>query len=551
MAVSGDALGSGGASERHDPGPAGRLAEAISRPTPVVAAVAATGAAAIWMAVLAAEVKRTGLAHSLVSRPDRILGWDGAAFWAPLTLATAVAALLVVVAALGSRAAVRGRATWAALVALLAVAALGQLAVQLFTPDANMYETSPLRGLGAWALVLAAPAAAAVAGIGLLRAGSTVVGWASLAVGLLLVWVAVDVAGWGAVAGAVQPQVEASIGVEIVLAGWLVGLSGVLVALRGRPSVTGIGSWRGRIALGGVGAFASVIVGVQMVVSLLSYSYLGPVVMTQLAGATRDETIVVDGITRSYRIHMPPRGWTEGAGLMIALSGVFGDGFQAELTTGLDAEADRLHWIAVYPDSVLDGWMAYGNDDSWGHHPGADDIPFLRALIDQEISRDYVDPGRIFVTGMSRGGMMTHRVGCELADKVAAIAPVSGNMATTSGSAFDVPCHPSRPVSVLAIHGTADGVIPFSGGHVDIDYAPFNEVMAKWRTIDGCSGDGIRTIEGSSTTTAWSCSGGTIVAQRVVEGGWHQWPGSPGAHGPDAFDAARVIADFFVAHSRD
>jgi polyhydroxybutyrate depolymerase len=528
----------------------GGIAAAIFRPPAGAAAAAGIGAAVIWMAVLAAEVKRTGLAHSLVSRPDRILGWDGAAFWAPLTLATAAAACLVGVAALGSRAAVRGRATWILLVVLMIVAALGELAVQLFTPDANMYESSPLRGLGAWTLVLAAPGAAAVAGIGLVRAGSTVAGWASLAMTALIVWVALDVAFWGAVAGAVQPQTEASIGVEIVFAAWLIGLSVVLVALRGRPSVTAIRTWRGRLALGGVGAFATATLGAQMVIALLSYSYLGPLVMTQLSGRTQAETISVEGITRSYRIHAPAAP-AEKPGLVIALSGVFGDGFQAELTTGFDVEADRLGWIVVYPDSVLDGWMAYGNDDTWGHHPGADDIPFFRALIAREIERDNVDPGRVFVTGMSRGGMMTHRAGCELADVVAAIAPVSGNMATTSGSAADVPCRPARPVSVLAIHGTADGVIPFAGGRVDIDYAPFEDVMAKWRSVDDCGGDGLRATDGSSTTTAWSCAGGTVVAQRVVEGGWHQWPGSPGAHGPDGFDAARVIADFFVAHSRD
>jgi polyhydroxybutyrate depolymerase len=530
-------------------GPGG-IASVAVRPPAAVAAAAGTGAAAIWMVVLAAEIKRTGLAHSLVSRPDRILGWDGAAFWAPLTLATAAAALLVGVAALGSRAAVRGRATWILLVALMIVAALGELTVQLFTPDANMYESSPLRGLGAWALVLAAPGATAVAGIGLVRAGSTIVGWVSLAMTALIVWVALDVAFWGAVAGAIQPQAEATIGVEVVFATWLVGLSLILLALRGRPSVTGVASWRGRLVLGGVGAFATATLGVQMVIALLSYSYLGPIVMTQLSGRTRAETISVEGVTRSYRIHTPAAPADE-PGLVIALSGVFGDGFQAELTTGFDAEADRLGWIVVYPDSVLDGWMAYGNDDTWGHHPGADDIPFFRALIAREIGRDNVDPGRVFVTGMSRGGMMTHRAGCELADVVAAIAPVSGNMATASGSAGDVPCHPARPVSVLAIHGTADGVIPFAGGHVDIDYAPFEDVMAKWRSVDACGGDGAQSIDGPSTTTAWTCAGGTVVAQRVVEGGWHQWPGSPGAHGPDAFDAARVIADFFVAHSRD
>jgi polyhydroxybutyrate depolymerase len=502
------------------------------------------------MGVLGAEVARAHLAHSLISRPDRVLGWAGAALSIPLILATAAAAVLVVVAALGCRPAIRGRAIWAATTVFLAAAGAAELAVQLFTPDAQMYETSPLRGLGAWILILAAPAAAALAGIGLLRAGSTVAGWASVATSLAMVWIALDVAGMAAVAGAVQPETEASIGVEVILACWLVGLSIVLVALRGRDTVTGIGSLAGKLALGGVGSATAAIFGVQMIIALLSYSYLGPIIVTQLSGRTQAATIDVDGITRSYRIHRPAL-TAEHPGLVIALAGVFGDGFQAELTTGFDEQADRLGWIAIYPDSVLDGWMAYGNGPTWGNHPGADDVPFFSALIDREIAQDGVDPGRVFVTGMSRGGMMSHRAGCELADRVAAVAPVSGNMATAAGSAADVACNPSRPISVLAIHGTSDGVIPFAGGHVDINYAPFAEVMAKWRSVDGCAGGSTETKDGLSTTTSWSCAGGTTVSMRVVQGGWHTWPGSPGASGPDAFDGARVIADFFVAHARD
>ncbi len=523
---------------------------ALPLPSPAVAAVAGLAAALIWIAVLAGEVARTGLAGSLKSRPDRLLGWDGAAGWLPLTLASVLAAVLVMVAAIGARPAFRGRIAWLATVVLLCAAAAGEVAIQLFTPDANMYETSPLRGLGAWLLVLAAPGAALVAGIGLVRAGSTVAGWASVATSLLMVWVALDVAAMGAVSGAVQPQTEASIAVEVALAAWLIGMSIFLVALRGRASVTGVASRRGKVALGGIGAITVVIFAAQLVAAGVSYSYLGPTVLAHIGGSTQAATIDVEGVTRSYDIHRAPT-LDSRPGLVISLSGVFGDGFQAEFTTGFDDEVDRLGWIAIYPDSVLDGWMAYGHDDTWGNHPGADDVPFFRALIDREIARDGVDPGRVFVTGMSRGGMMTHRAGCELADRVAAIAPVSGNMATSSGSAADVPCKPVRPVSILAMHGTADGVIPLAGGRVDINFSPFSEVMAKWRAVDGCGGDGRTVVDGASTTTSWSCASGTTVAMRLIGGGGHVWPGAWGNTGPDGFDAARVIADFFVAHARD
>jgi polyhydroxybutyrate depolymerase len=225
-----------------------------------------------------------------------------------------------------------------------------------------------------------------------------------------------------------------------------------------------------------------------------------------------------------------------------------------ESDSGFDRQADRLGWVAVYPDGVADGWDTFGSTAKWGKHPGADDVAFVSALIDRLEASDGVDPGRVYVTGLSRGGMMSYRLGCALSDRIAALAPVSGNMATVSGSA-DVPCSIARPVSVLAIHGTADGVIPLDGGKVDITFSPMADVIAKWRTLDGCADRSTSGVDGPSTTTTWDCAKGSTVSTRIVTGGWHTWPRVSGAlasvgGSPDSFDASRLIADFFVAHPR-
>lgn len=521
------------------------------RPSSRVAALAGIGGVLLWGFVLAAEMLRAHLSRSLLSRPDRLLGWGGAPFAVALTLMLAVAVVLIVILALGSRAAIRGRLAWAGLVGLMGMAAVANLAIQLFPTDPPMYETSPVRGAAALVFDLVLPAAAFLAGAGLVRSGSTVAGWCSVAAGIVMVWVEVDATAVGAMAGAVQPQTEGAIAGEIVAMAWIGGLSLLLLALRGEDRVTAVRSRRGRLALGGLGAGLAVLIAIQMVATLVGFGVMGPVVTAQLAGRTEVSTVSVDSVARSYRVYRPASVASK-PGLVIVLSGVYGSGFQAEVTTGFDAQADRLGWIAAYPDSVLDGWDAFGSTSDWGLHPGADDVKFISALIDKVVVGDGVDPGRVFVTGMSRGGMMTHRIGCELASKVAAVAPVSGNMATATGSAAEVPCNPVRPVSVLAIHGTADGVIPIAGGHVDITFSPLADVMARWRTADGCGDAASIATDGPSTTTSWQCPGGTTVAMRVVQGGWHIWPGTPtGASGPDAFDGARVVADFFVAHARE
>src|SRR5262249_35110809 len=145
--------------------------------------------------------------------------------------------------------------------------------------------------------------------------------------------------------------------------------------------------------------------------------------------------------------------------------------------------------------------------------------------------------------GISRGGMMSYRIGCELSSRVAAIAPVAGNMATITGSAMRVPCRPDRPGSVLAIHGTSDPIVPLEGGRTDIIYAPLGEVMLKWRELDLCADSSAVSVSGPSTTTAWRCSQGSTVAMRVVSGGGHAWPrkGIIGSNTPDrSFDASSV-----------
>jgi polyhydroxybutyrate depolymerase len=109
---------------------------------------------------------------------------------------------------------------------------------------------------------------------------------------------------------------------------------------------------------------------------------------------------------------------------------------------------------------------------------------------------------------MSAGAFMVNRVACERADVFAAIAPVAGTLGVNVG------CAPSRPVAVLATHGTADPVVPFNGGPSVIVSAP--ELAARWRQ-----------------------AGGDVVLKQI-DGGGHVWPG----------DVSEGSAQFFAAHAR-
>ena len=262
--------------------------------------------------------------------------------------------------------------------------------------------------------------------------------------------------------------------------------------------------------------------------------------------------LTIGGLQRTYVLHLPPG---PPNGLVLNLHGAGMTGNQQADLTGYNSVADRYGFVVAYPDGFDTTW-ADGRGASLPDHQGVDDVGFLSTLIDQ-LSRAYaVPPGRVFVTGMSAGGFMANRLACERADLVTAIAPVSG----TLGAGF--PCAPSRPVSVMAVHGTADPVVPFDGGVMngrggtsDILSAP--ALAERWRELDGCPGPLVADPAGSGEVqqlTAAGCAGNTAVTLVQINGGGHTWPAGRFALpadvvGPTSFaiDASAATAQFFAS----
>ena len=490
-----------------------------------------------WATGVAVELAHANIGHSLISRPERFFS-DSAWHW-PLVLIVAamVAAQLAAGLALFLETGPSRRLAGSTGL-LLGLVVTARLAMALLLPsDPHGYTVSAQAAFAANILLVDLPLGLLLAAV-LVRRCSAGLAWLSAGFAIAMVSIALWAIVWSARSGASQPQLLAVEPIEglaalwsAVVGAWLIGWPAILASgLRssaiptpGRKSAVGLALV---LIIGVVGASASFV------------NSFGPTIAAQITGSTRVESITADTVVRTYRVHRPAT-LAAKPGLVIVLHGSFGGGFQAETTTGFDVEADRLGWIAVYPDGVADGWDAFGSGPTWGKHPGADDVAFMRGLIGTFTSADNVDPDRVYITGHSRGGMMSYRLGCELSDVVAAIAPVSGNMATASGSA-DVPCAPTNPVSVLATHGTADGTIPMAGGKVDIIFSPMADVIARWRSLNNCAEASTVAVDGSTTTTSWVCAGGSTVTTRIQAGGCHCWTG----------DDSRVIADFFVAHPR-
>ena len=280
-------------------------------------------------------------------------------------------------------------------------------------------------------------------------------------------------------------------------------------------------------------------------VLLITCFNLTEAIVGQDNASSRDlkELIICHGIERNYVLHLPPiKANPLLHPLLIVLHGGGGDakGMQKLTQWKFDSLANHDRWLVLYPNGVEKHWNDARRGDETGYtvqEKEIDDVGFISDLIDKMVKERNADPLHVYITGMSNGAMMTYRCGCELSNKIAAIAPVAGNI-PLSLSSF---CKPGRPLSVLAINGMKDPLMPYNGGEVT---GPFgrkklgkvlsaNESILSWVKFDACSITPDRTelpdkdsSDGTRISKA-SYNGGsnnTEVILITVEGGGHAWP---------------------------
>ena len=247
-------------------------------------------------------------------------------------------------------------------------------------------------------------------------------------------------------------------------------------------------------------------------------------------------SLTLDGVQHDYVIHVPPnRG--SAAALVLQLHGGGSTAAAMNAVSGLSALADREGFVVVSPE----GWMASGVGPAvW--NAGAccgpverapDHVAALEAIIDATVGEDScIDPGQIFATGHSNGGMMTYRLACALSDKLAAVAVSGGalmNMDLSRNPPAEIfQCSLNRPVSLLHVHGLEDLCAPYLGGPTGggILMPAVETVVADWRQRIGC-GVPIESVDGPVRRHVAECLDGSSVELVTVAGLGHAWAGSP------------------------
>jgi polyhydroxybutyrate depolymerase len=275
-------------------------------------------------------------------------------------------------------------------------------------------------------------------------------------------------------------------------------------------------------------------------------------------GAPGDSTLNLTsgGMARDSLLHVPPS-YEAGHGMPLVINyhGFSSNAPEQVALTNMNPVADAKHFIVAYPDGLGMGWNA-GACCSELQPAGVDDVQFTKDLL-ALLEKDYcIDPRRIYATGFSNGGFMSHLLGCKMSDVFAAIAPVSGVMGIPDDS-----CNPLRPVPVLHIHGTADPVVPYDGGPAlkllpPIVFQSVQQTMEFWRGADSCLGPPVVVFDkGDATCVQWGdCQGSVEVQLCTLSGDGHQWPDSslvvPGlGNTSTSLDATSYISDWLLGHA--
>jgi polyhydroxybutyrate depolymerase len=260
----------------------------------------------------------------------------------------------------------------------------------------------------------------------------------------------------------------------------------------------------------------------------------GPTLSVDKPNEQKTINITFDGVARNFIVYLPSGYNNSGKmPLIFAIHGGSGTPEGMINIANFKTIADRDKVVLVYPEGVQKNW----NDGrpTAPNQLGINDVGFFNQMCDYMINNYSVDAKKIYATGISNGGFMSTRLGCELSNRIAAIAV---NAATIEATTIAPNCKPNRPVPALYIHGTTDPLVPFLGGQITAGGTAGGtilshfQVIEKWVALNGCNSTPTITdlpdIANDGTTIKQRVySGGTNgseVVSYVITNGGHTWP---------------------------
>ena len=295
-------------------------------------------------------------------------------------------------------------------------------------------------------------------------------------------------------------------------------------------------------------------------------------------------TLTFGGLHRDYRLHVPP---AAGSGrplpLVLNLHGATQNALLEEVQSGMDASADRDGYLVAYPDGTRIAKVLtpdpVAKQAQYGWNAGQccglpvtrriNDVGFLEKVIADVAARTPVDSRRVYMTGISNGGMMAYAMASEASDRVAAVSSVAGQVELPT-------IHPTRAVPTLEFHSVDDPIAKWSGAPNRDPRLRLSvmEGIDQWVGADRCTPHPVTgpkvvgapgSISAGETATPISyqhCRGRSEVALWRFTGSGHVWPGSLLNTGPPStwilggvgrgtvlVDANEAMWEFFQRYS--
>lgn len=247
------------------------------------------------------------------------------------------------------------------------------------------------------------------------------------------------------------------------------------------------------------------------------------------AQQTINGSMIHDGIQRDYILYIPAiyDGNTD-VPLILNFHG-FGSNANQQLVYGDFRDiADKEGFLLVHPEGTLLNGNQHWNVGSFTIGSTTDDVSFTEALIDELANQYAINLDRVYATGMSNGGYMSFLLACQLSEKIAAVASVTGSMTPETYNA----CNAQHPTPILQIHGTSDSTVPYNG---DTWTRSIEDVISYWANYNNCETNPTTTAladidpsDGSTVEHIVYIAGdnGLTTEHMKVIGGGHTWPGS-------------------------
>lgn len=266
----------------------------------------------------------------------------------------------------------------------------------------------------------------------------------------------------------------------------------------------------------------------NMIRLIFSFIFLGLSILG-FTQQTINTSLTHDEIQRTYILYVPENyTGNDPVPLVFNFHGFTSNATEQMWYGDFRSIADTAGFLVVHPQGTLLNGNAHWNVGGWTGGSTIDDVGFTQALIDTIAAEYNINLDRVYATGMSNGGFMSFLLACQLSNKIAAIASVTGSMTPETFN----DCDPQHPMPVLQIHGTIDAVVPYNGANFT---KPISDALAYWVDYNHCDPNAITTdipnsvvADGSTVnhTVYNDGNNGTTVEHFKVTGGGHTWPGT-------------------------